>query len=131
MLLGAIGCEKSTSSAPSTDPARPNAVRKLSLTKPGSQTVTQDKTDEMSISINRDRFEGPVDVKIDNLPKDVEVVTRDMTIPADKSSLTVTLKAGPNAPTVTDHESKVTARAKNEKDLPEVTETFKVTVKGK
>ena len=129
MVLGVVGCDKGTSTAPSTDPSRPNAERRLTVTSPGDQTVTQNQTDEMTVSINRDRFEGPVDIKFDNLPKGVEVVTPAMTITADKSSLPVTVKAAPDATPVKDHAVKVTAKAKDQKDLPEATVTFQLTVK--
>jgi hypothetical protein len=131
LALGLVGCDKGTSTAPSTDPGRPNAERRLSVTSPGSQTITQDRTNEMTISINRDRFEGPVEIKLDNLPKGVELVTQDMTIPSDKSSVKATLKAAPDATPVTDHEVKAIAKAKEQKDLPEATVPFKVTVKAK
>jgi hypothetical protein len=131
MVLGLVGCDKGTSTAPSTDPSRPNAERRLSVTSPGSQTVTQDRTNEMTISINRDRFEGPVEIKFDNLPKGVELVTQDMTIPSDKSSVKATVKAAADATPVNDHDVKVIAKAKEQKDLPEASVIFKMTVKAK
>jgi hypothetical protein len=130
-FVGLVGCDKGATTGPSTDPNRPNAERKLTVTSPGSQTVTQDKTDEFTISINRDRFEGPVEIKIDNLPEKVELVTKEMTIPADKSSLAVTVKAAPDAPPVEDREVKVTAKAKDQKDMGEAVVGFKMNVKPK
>ncbi|MCI0704407.1 MAG: hypothetical protein L0241_25395 [Planctomycetia bacterium] len=126
-----LGCEKGTSTAPSTDPTRPKSERRLSVTSPGEQTVTQDKTDEMTISINRDNITGPVDIELKNLPPGVELVTQDMTIPAEKSSTVVTIKASPTATPVEDHVVTVIAKAKDVKDLPEATTTFKLDVKSK
>jgi hypothetical protein len=130
-FVGLVGCDKGSTSAPSTDPNRPNAERKLTVISPGSQSVTRDKTDEFSVSISRDRFEGPVEIKIENLPEKVELVTKEMTIPADKSSLDVTVKAAPDAPPVEDRDVKVTAKATNQKDMGEAVVTFKMSVKMK
>jgi hypothetical protein len=131
VFVALAGCDKGRSTAPGTDPSRPGAERRLTVTSPGSQTVTQDRTDEMTVSINRDRFEGPVDVRLAELPKGVEVVTTDLTIPADKSSLKVTVKAAADAPPVSGHLVKVSATAKGQKDMPEANATFKLTVKSK
>jgi hypothetical protein len=43
----------------------------------------------------------------------------------------VTVKAAPNAASVEDHVVTVLARAKDQKDLPEATTTFKLDVKPK
>ena len=129
-LIGA-GCDKGTSVAPSTNPAKPDAERKLTVTSPGEQNITQDKTDEMTISINRDRFSGPVDIELRNLPAGITVTTTDLTIPADKGSATVTIKAAATAAPADDHMVTVAAKAKDQKDLPEATTTFKLDVKSK
>lgn len=131
-LFAAVGCNKeTTTSAPSRDASKPNTPRKLSVTSPGSQTVTQDRTDELTVSIDRDGFSGPVTIELKNLPKGVTVETKDLTLPADKNSLTVTVKAAPDAPAVVDHLVSVTAKAKDQSDLPEATTDFKLTVKTK
>jgi len=129
--LFAIGCEKGTSTAPSTDPNRPQAARKLSVTSPGEQSITPDRTDEMTISISRENITGPVEIELKNLPEGVSLVTQDMTIPADKNSMKATIKADPKTKPVEDHVVTITARAKDQKDLPEATTTFKLDVKGK
>lgn len=131
LVAGSQGCGKGTSTAQSTNPERPNAARKLSITEPGSQTVTQDRTDELTVSISRDHFSSPVAVEFRSLPTGVEVATQDMTIPADKTSLKVTLKASATAPAVKDHVVTVAAKAKDEKDLPEAVASFKLDVKSK
>lgn len=131
-LLAAIGCGKTvTSSAPSKDPAKPNTPRKLSVKGPTGQSVTQDRADEMTISVDRDGFSGPVSIELKNLPKGVTVETKDLTLPADKNSLKVTVKAAPDAPAVVDHVVQVVAKAKEESDMPEVASDFKLTVKSK
>jgi len=130
-ILTSVGCEKGKSTAPGTNPDRPRAERRLTVTSPGEQNVTQYKTDEMTVSINRDNFTGPVDIELRNLPAGVEVVTKDATVPTDKGSLVVTIKAGPTAAPVDDHVVTVVARAKDQKDLPEATTTFKLDVDKK
>src|SRR3954471_12987092 len=128
-LVAAAGCGKSeTSSAPSKDPAKPNTPRKLTVKAPGGQTVTQDRADEMTVSVTRDGFSSPVTIELKNLPKGVTVETKDMTLPADKDSLKVTVKAAPDAPAVVDHVVQVLAKAA---DMPEVASDFKLTVKTK
>jgi len=129
--FAAAGCGTGTSTAVSTNPNRPNAERKLTVTVPGSQSVTQDRTEDMTISINRDNFSGPVVIDLRTLPTGVQLTTQDMLIPADKSSLKVTVKANATAQAVKDHVVTVGAKAKDEKDLPEATATFKMDVKTK
>lgn len=127
--MAAAGCSKSeTSSAPSRDPAKPNTPRKLTVKAPSGQTVTQDRADEMTVSVSRDGFSSPVTIELKNLPKGVTVETKDLTLPADKDSLKVTIKAAPDAPAVVDHVVQVVARAA---DMPEVASDFKLTVKTK
>jgi hypothetical protein len=134
-LAAAIGCNKGTSTAPptsrSTNQSAESAQRKLTVEVRGSQSITQDKTDEITVMIDRDNFTAPVTIEMRNLPDGVSVVTKDMTIPADKDSLTVTLKAGPDAAPVTDHGSQVAAKAKDEANMPEAVANFKLTVKSK
>ncbi|MDY3558863.1 hypothetical protein R5W23_006037 [Gemmata sp. JC673] len=131
-ILAAVGCGKTESStAPSKDPAKPNTPRKLSVKAPASQTVTQDRADEMTVSVDRDGFSAPVTIELKNLPKGVTVETKDLTLPADKNSLKVTIKAAPDAPAVVDHVVQVAAKAKSEADVPEVASDFKLTVKSK
>lgn len=126
------GCGKTeTSTAPSNNPAKPNTPRKLSVKAPGSQSVTQDRTDELSVSVDRSGFSSPVTIELKNLPKGVTVETKDLTLPADKDSLKVTIKAAPDAPAVVDHVVQVVAKAKDEADMPEVASDFKLTVKSK
>ena len=133
-LAAAIGCKKGTSTAPgtgrtnSTNRSADDTARKLTVSVRG---ITQDLTDEITVMIDRDNFSAPVDIRFDNLPKGVSVVTKEMTIPADKDSMTVTLKAAPDAPPVTDHPAKVSANAKNQSGLGEASTEFKLTVKSK
>ena len=130
-----VGCNQGTSTAPgtsrstnTTNRSADDNARKLTVTVREDQTITQNITDEVSVMIDRDNFNGPVEIKISDLPAKVSVVTDKMTIPADQDSLTVTLKAAADAPPVEDHAVKVSAKAP---DMPEATTTFKLTVKSK
>jgi hypothetical protein len=127
-LLCPIGCEQKSGTAPSTDPAKPGAVRKLTIRVSGDHTITQDKTDEVMINVDRDNFSGPVTLDVRSLPKGVSVDTKEMTVPADKPVFTLTLKAAPDAQPVVDHKFQIVAKAQ---DIPEVVTDVKLTVKSK
>ena len=126
------GCNSGTATAPNTSGGTDaGKVRKLTVTSPGDQTVHADRTDEMTISISRSHFNGPVDIDLRNLPATVSIVTKDLTIPADKSSMKVTVKADPTAKAIEKHKVMVAAKAKDEKELPEATVEFMLNVKSK
>jgi hypothetical protein len=131
MILAAAGCHQGTSTAPGTDPSHLRAERRLAVTIASQQAVTQDRTDEVLVTVARQNVGGPVDVELRNLPSGVEVVTKDMTIPADKLTLTVTIKAAPTAEPVVGHVVTVVARAEDDEKLPEAAATFKLDVKAK
>jgi hypothetical protein len=94
-LVGAVGCEQKTGTAPGTDPNKP---KKLTLRVSDSLTITQDKTDEFTVNISRSQFNDPVTIEVKDLPKGVTLETKDLTIPADKTMHSLTLKAAPDAP---------------------------------
>jgi len=126
-LVGAVGCEKATSTAPSTNPNKPGEVRSLTLVAK-DQTVTQTETDDVSIGVNRDHFKDAVTIELRNLPAGVTVNTKDATIPADKSTVVVQIKAAADAKPVTDHPFQVVGKAPG---IPEAVVNVKITVKAK
>lgn len=128
--VGLAGCKEGSSVAPSTNPNRPQDARKLDIKSPGSQTITQDATDEMTISIDRHNFQGPITIGLDSatLPKGISVVTKELTIPEGKDSLTLTIKATPNATPTEGHKVRVTASGSG---MPEAATDFPLTVKAK
>ena len=130
-LLAFTGCNTGTATAPSTNPQRPEARRELNVTSPGSQVVTQDQTDKMTVSITRNNFDGPVSVELRDLPKGIAVTTQELTIPAGKDSVEVTVKAAADAPPVEDHAVTVSAKAREQKDMKDAVVTFKLTIKAK
>jgi hypothetical protein len=122
-LVGAVGCEQRSGTAPGTDPNKP---KKLTLTVKDSQTITQDKTDEIDVLVNRTQFSDPVTVEVKDLPKGVTLETKDLSIPGDKNKITLTLKAAPDAH-VGEHTIKIAAKGGGaEAEAP-----VKLTVKAK
>ena len=130
-LILSLGCKSSTTTAPSSDPNQPDKVRELTVKSPGDQSVKVNGTDELSVSISRKNFETPVAIELRNLPPGVEVVTQDLTIPAGKDSVNVTIRAKPEAKPVGEHKVQVAAIPKAEKGMPEVITDFKLDVKPK
>jgi hypothetical protein len=125
-----IGCTSSGSgtTAPSSNPDKPEKIRTLKVKSPSEVSIKQNGTADVDISVDRKNFTGPVEIKFDQLPAGVSTVTPDQTIPADKDSLKVALKAAPDAKVEKDHMVKVMAKAK---DLPADSVEFKLEVKLK
>jgi len=139
-MLVVVGCQQGTSTAPSTAPKntasneasnKNNPPRELTVTSPGSQTVQQDRTDEMTVSVKRAHFESPVKIEVRNLPAGVSVDTKELTIPAGKTSLALTIKAAPDAKPVEKQTVTIAATAVDEKDMPEAKVNFDLKVKAK
>src|SRR5436190_6632771 len=89
-LMG--GCKQSTSQS---------GDKKLTLYKPSNGNIHRGGTEDVTIKISREAFREKVKVNFSNLPKGVEVTTRDMEIGADQTSGTFTLKAADDAELVT------------------------------
>lgn len=127
-LVVLAGCNQTTTTAPGTNPNKPGEARQLTVTSPGEQGVARNGTEKFTIRIDRDNFDGVIEVEIKNLPAGVSVVTPQMTIPAGKDSLEVTIKAAPDAAVVNDHKVQIVARAKDQKDLKEAVVQFDLDV---
>jgi hypothetical protein len=80
--------------------------------------------------VDRKNFKGPVELKFE-LPPGVTLASQDTTIPADKDSLKVSLKAAADAKVENDLKARVTATAKDQKDLASDTVEFPLEVKLK
>jgi len=130
-LIVATGCKPSGSASGSSTEQDPSKTRKLTVKSPGDQTVKVDGTDEFTISISRDNFKGPVAVEIKNLPQGVSVTTQDLTIPADKDSVKVAVKASGSAKVADNNKVTATAKAKEEKNMDEAHVDFAIHVKPK
>jgi hypothetical protein len=127
-LIGVAGCEMKSGTAPSTDPNNPNATRKLTATASSDHTITQGETDKVTVTVNRSNFKDDVTVEVSDLPEGVTLESRDMNIPADQNTITLTLKAAADATTTTDHLFQIVAKSKDIKSEPL---NVKLTVKAK
>ena len=127
VLVLTVGCNNTTSSIGTKTSSRTGEpiVKKLSLTAAKTQTITRGSTDKVSITISRTNFDEAVTVAITSLPTGVEVVEKEMTIPAGATSLTLTLKAAADAP-VGEHNVTITASTPG---LENTSQAFKLTVK--
>jgi hypothetical protein len=124
-LAGVFGCETKSGTAPSTNPNKP---RKISITAMDSHSITQDKTVEFMVDVTRTENNEPVTINVSDLPKGVTLETKDLTVPPDKSRITLTLKAEPDAPPVTDHVFHISGKAA---DITTEPKAIKLTVKAK
>lgn len=100
LLALATGCEKTTATSPTG--------QKLTLFKPANQALKQGETDDVTVRILRENFEGEVRVSFQDLPSGVSVVSPGP-IPAGKDSAVYTLHAAPDAGLVGNHMARVTA----------------------
>ena len=69
-------------------------------------------------------------MEIRNLPAGVSVVTPDMTIPAGKDSMEVTVKAEKDAKVVDNHKVQIAVKPREQKDIPEAVVQFDMDVKA-
>jgi hypothetical protein len=95
----------------------------LGLTEPANQWLRRGQSNNVAIQINRDNFDGPVDVNFSNLPAGVSVGNPGP-IPAGDFVRNYTLTVGADAPLVKQHPVTVTASARDMR----VTQTFNVDV---
>jgi hypothetical protein len=112
------------SSTTARNPDRPGEA--LTLVKPADQSLRRGETNKVSVFVSREAFDAPVDLKVDNLPKGLEVVETKPRVEAGSTQTEITLYAHPDADLVTGHAVRVTAVARN--DLKAV-EWFHVAVK--
>lgn len=124
-LAGVLGCETKSGTAPSTNPNRP---QKVALTAMDSHSITQDKTMDFVVDVTRTENNDPVTIEVKDLPKGVTLETKDLTVTPDKSRITLTLKAAPDAPIVTDHVFHVIGKTK---DITTEPKGIKLSVKAK
>lgn len=129
LLCVAAGCQKTTSTGVGENkPGGEKTVKKLTLIAAKSQTIKRGDTDKVMITITRDHFDDPVTVRLNDLPKGIEVVgEQSAVIPKGSNSVTLELKATDDAE-VGEHDVTIAADAPG---LDENTQTFKLTVKDK
>jgi hypothetical protein len=119
-LLGGVGCTNKGEKKS----AEGEGGKKLSVQSPGDTSVKPGETATINVSITREKFNDPVELKFAGLPDGVSIMETDMTISKDASSAKLTLKADADAKPVSDHKVIVTARGGGMN--PEA--SFKVTV---
>jgi hypothetical protein len=128
LFIAATGCEQKSGTAPSTNPNNPNETRKITLTTSGSHSITEDGTTDMTVVVTRSHDKDDVTLSVTDLPKGVTLDSKDVTVPGDKNSVTLRLKADPTAPPVENHEFHIEGHAKDLKSEPL---NVKLTVKAK
>jgi hypothetical protein len=99
LLAAGIGCDRTTAEVPSG--------KKLTLFKPANQAMRQGETNDISVAIHRENFEGDVRVSFENLPAGVSVIGANP-IPAGRDREIFTLHAAPDAKLVGHHMASVT-----------------------
>jgi hypothetical protein len=102
--------------------------KKLSVTKPSSLTIKQGATEQIKVSITRNNFTDPVEVKFERLPPGVTLVEKKTEIPSNDNSAMFTFKADDTAPVVSNHDATVTVTGPG--DLRS-TENFPITITKK
>jgi len=128
LALAVAGCQETTSTGPAAGTTRSGkpVVKKLSLVAATGQTIKQGDTDDVSIRITRDNFDDPVTIRLNDLPKGVELLGDEAVIPAGQTSIKIQLKAAADA-AVGDHKVTIDAKAPG---LADNTQTFTLTVKS-
>ncbi len=143
LLTGTTGCPASKTNTESkkssdgdkksptnerTDTDKPSNVnkdeKKLTLLPVSPAELKRGMTLDVKVTVKREKFNEPVRIAFDNLPKGVTVETKELTIARDADSATFQLKAGADAE-LSSRDATVTATWENLK----ASETFKVTVK--
>lgn len=133
-LMVVAGCNKQTTSAVRSNagggdtPSGSQSAQQasLSLTTPKDVSIKQTKTENVTITIKREKLTDPVMIKLEGLPKGVKVADDSkLKIPADKTETEITLSADAAAAVVSDAEITVTATAGDLK----ASQKFKLNVK--
>lgn len=127
-LVGFVGCESKSGTAPSTNPNKPNETRSIRITVSKDHTITQGETDDVMVEVTRSHNKDDVTLEVTDLPKGVVLDSKDVTVPGDKMSITLRLKADPTAPPVDNHEFHIVGHSK---DIKSDTLNVKLTVKAK
>jgi hypothetical protein len=128
ILPVACNSASSSSTAPSTNPNRPGEIRTLKIKVPAEKSIKQNSTADVDVTVDRKNFKGDVTLAFTDLPPGVTVASTDLTVPADKDSFKVALKAAADAKVENDQKVHVTAKAQ---DMHAESVEFKLEVKPK
>lgn len=83
--------------------------QEIALVAPSDQTIERGGTTDVVVAISRSGIEGPVTIRIEDLPEGVTAVEEEIQIPADASSQPIRLQADAEAALVDDAVVKVVA----------------------
>src|SRR5262245_38321986 len=136
------GCQKTTTTAPAT-PSTPKTtqtpdnttppvvrndkdVKKLTMIAAKDHSIEQGETDKVMVTITRSNFDDPVKISLNNLPRGVELLDANTIIQKGDNSVTLTLKASPDAE-VGEFSVALNAEAPG---IPANTQTFKLKVEA-
>jgi hypothetical protein len=92
--------------------------KKLTLRAPADTTIKQGDSKDVTVLIARTKFDAPVDVKIDDLPKGVKADETKKTIEKGATSVKFTLTAAGDANPEEGHKVKVLANTTDMKEGP-------------
>lgn len=122
LLFGLVGCDKGKKTE-----VQGEGDKKLAVIAPGDKTITQGKTEKVTVTITRTKFDDPVDVEFDKttLPKGVTVDTATKKIDKGVTSAEFTLTAAADADIKDGQVVKITAKSGSMSTQTE----FKVNVK--
>ncbi len=95
LALGASSCESTK--------AVNEAGQRLTVYRPGNESITQGDKGEVDVRVSRDQFDAPLRVEVDDLPEGVRLLNENLTIERHENKLTLSLVADPDAPVVVDH----------------------------
>jgi hypothetical protein len=129
LLIVGAGCQKTTSTGPGEVKSNgTTTVKRLTLIAAKNQTIKRGDTDKVLVTVTRDNFDDAVTVRLNDLPKGVELVgDNEAVIPRGSNSVTLELKASDDAE-VGEHDVTIAADAPG---ISENTQTFKLMVKDK
>ncbi|MCI0458744.1 MAG: hypothetical protein L0Z62_17435 [Gemmataceae bacterium] len=124
LSVGSVGCKKGEEGKAQT----PSGEEKYTVEGLKDQTIKVGDSEKVTIKVTRVKgFDGPIEVKLANLPDKVEATPAETTIGKENNSAEITLKAANDAKTVENQAVKVTTSGGGaSKDV-----SFKLSVKGK
>ncbi len=127
VVIMVAGCESSSSSkrgASHDSTVRGPSDEKLTIMKPKDQDIARGETETVTVYLHREHFDGPVSLKVTNLPRGVEAV--DAPRQTSDNNAKIVLRATANADLVSNHNVMVTAEGPGGM---RASETFNLTVK--
>jgi hypothetical protein len=126
-LFALVGCSGDKGKTGETGKVKGEGGKELTVTPPDNTTIKQGDPKQVTVKIKRTKFEDPVMVTLDDLPKGVSAEEKEGKIEKDKTEFTFTLKADKEAKPEKGQVVKVTAKGPG----MEQTVTFKLDIEEK